>query len=234
MTQTTASPAWRVQRYVCLASTQDMAIAAAEAGDPGRLAILADTQTAGRGSRGRGWTAPAGNLNFSALLRPELPIRPGFWSLLAGVALYEALAPYADGLMLKWPNDLLFDGAKLGGILIDASGYLVIGIGANLAVAPSIAGRRTARLPVHAPDPGVIADRLVCEIERYGALSLDTVIEAWLARAHPLGTPLDIHTPKRRLRGSFAGLTETGCLRINGCAEAISSAEVFVGTEAPG
>jgi len=234
MTENFAAPAWRVQRYACLASTQDTAIAAAVAGDPGRLAILADTQSAGRGSRGRGWTAPEGNLNFSALLRPEAPILPGFWSLLAGIALHEALAPYASGLMLKWPNDLLLDGAKLGGILIDASGYLVMGIGANLAVAPSIEGRHTAHLPAPAPDPGAIADRLVSEIERYSALSLDAIIEAWLDRAHPLGTPLDIHTPQRHLTGSFAGLTETGCLRINGYDEAISSAEVFIGTKALG
>jgi BirA family biotin operon repressor/biotin-[acetyl-CoA-carboxylase] ligase len=229
-----APPAWRVQRYACLASTQDTAIAAAEAGDPGRLAILADTQTAGRGSRGRAWTAPKGNLNFSALLRPEAPIRPGLWSLLAGIALYEALAPYARGLMLKWPNDLLLDGAKLGGILIEASGYLVMGVGANLAVAPCIEGRRTAHLPQPAPDPAVIAHSLVSQIDRYSAFSLDSIVEAWLDRGHPIGTPLDIHMPQRRLKGAFAGLTETGCLRINGYAEAISSADVFVSTEAPG
>ena len=233
MIQDPAPPAWRVQRYACLASTQDMAIAAAAAGDPGRLAILADTQTAGRGSRGRGWTSPAGNLHFSALLRPSLPIRPGFWSLLAGVALYEALAPSANGLMLKWPNDLLLDGAKLGGILIDASGYVVIGIGANLVTAPFVEGRRTAHLPGPAPDPGVIAERLIGEIERFSVRSLDCVIEAWLERAHPLGTPLDIRMPQRHLKGPFAGLTESGCLRIEGYADAISSAEVFVCTKTP-
>ena len=227
-----APPAWRVQRYACLASTQDMAIAAAEAGDPGRLAILADVQTAGRGSRGRGWTAPAGNLNFSALLRPNSPIRPGFWSLLAGIALYEALSPYARGLMLKWPNDLLLEGGKLGGILIDASAYLVIGIGANLAVSPFIEGRVTAHLPAPAPDPGMIAASLISAIDRCSAFSAADINAAWLARAHPLGTPLDIHTPQRHLKGPFAGLTESGALRIGGYEEPLSSAEVFVGTEA--
>jgi BirA family biotin operon repressor/biotin-[acetyl-CoA-carboxylase] ligase len=212
-----AAPAWRVQRYECLASTQDLAIAAAKDGDPGRLAILADVQTAGRGSRGRTWEAPSGNLNFSALLRPEQRGNPGFWALLAGIALHDALAPFASGLMLKWPNDLLRDGAKLGGILIDASygealNFLVIGMGANLVAAPDIPGRRTTHLPPPAPDPAEIAKDLI----------------RWLARAHPLGTELDIHTPHRRLKGPFAGLTETGALCIAGHTEPLSSAEVFV------
>jgi BirA family biotin operon repressor/biotin-[acetyl-CoA-carboxylase] ligase len=229
-----APPAWRVQRYACLASTQDAAVAAAEAGDPGRLAILADRQTAGRGSRGRGWTAPEGNLNFSALLRPDMPIRPGFWSLLAGIALYDALAPYARGLMLKWPNDLLLEGAKLGGILIDASEFLVIGIGANLAAAPALEGRRTAHLPAPAPDPGVIAEGLLAAIDRYCALSEASIQAAWLDRAHALGTPLDIYTPHRRVVGPFAGLTASGALLVGGYEDPLSSAEVFIGTEALG
>jgi BirA family biotin operon repressor/biotin-[acetyl-CoA-carboxylase] ligase len=232
MRQASAPPAWRVQRYASLASTQDTAIAAAEAGDPGRLAILADVQTAGRGSRGRGWSAPEGNLNVSALLRPNMPIRPGFWSLLAGLALYEALLPYADGLMLKWPNDLLLDGAKIGGILIDASDYLVIGVGANLVAAPVIEGRRTAHLSPPAPDPGVIAEGLVSFIDRFSVFAPADINAAWLDRAHPLGTPLDIHTPQRHLTGMFAGLTETGALRISGHDEPLSSADVFIGTKA--
>jgi BirA family biotin operon repressor/biotin-[acetyl-CoA-carboxylase] ligase len=234
MREAPAAPAWRVQRYACLASTQVTAIAAAEAGDPGRLAILADAQIAGRGSRGRGWIAAEGNLNFSALLRPEPPLRPGFWSLLAGIALYEALAPYARGLMLKWPNDLLLDGAKLGGILIDASAYLVIGIGANLAASPAIEGRRTAHLPPPAPDPRVIAERLMSAIDAYSVASAAEINAAWLDRAHKLGTFLDIRTPQRRLQGAFAGLTTSGALCIEGQDEPLSSAEVFVGTEALG
>ncbi len=232
MREAPAAPAWRVQRYASLASTQDTAIAAAHAGDPGRLAILADMQIAGRGSRGRGWTALAGNLNFSVLLRPALPIQPGFWSLLAGVVLYEALAPYAHGLMLKWPNDLLLDGAKLGGILIDAAGYLVIGMGANLASAPAIEGRHTAHLPSPAPDPGVIAESLTFGLDRYSGCRPEAIIEAWLERAHPVGTPLDIHTLQRHLHGPFAGLTESGALRVGGHDEPLSSAEIFIGTKA--
>jgi BirA family biotin operon repressor/biotin-[acetyl-CoA-carboxylase] ligase len=166
-----APPSWRVQEHKTLASTQDAAIAAARAGDPGRLAILAATQTAGRGSRGRGWLSPAGNLNLSVLLRPDASVPPGLYALLAGVALHEALSAYAAGLMLKWPNDLLLGGAKLGGILIDASfaaagvpDWVVIGIGANLAVAPHIAGRETAALPPPAPRWGPNC----CSAQRHG------------------------------------------------------------------
>jgi len=226
-----APPPWRVQAHEALASTQDAAIEAARAGDPGRLAILAHTQTAGRGSRGRGWTSPPGNLNLSVLLRPETPQPPGLYALLAGVALHKALSPYAQNLMLKWPNDLLLGGAKLGGILIDASfaadgtpAWFVIGIGANLATAPDIAGRQTAALLLPARNPREIAETILNALD-----TTENIPAEWLKRAHPRGTHLHIETPSRRIEGTFQGITETGALRLEHHDEPISSGEVFLG-----
>jgi BirA family biotin operon repressor/biotin-[acetyl-CoA-carboxylase] ligase len=226
-----APPSWRVQAHENLASTQDAAIAAARAGDPGRLAILAHTQTAGRGSRGRGWTSPPGNLNLSVLLRPETPLPPGLYALLAGVALHKALSPYANNLMLKWPNDVLLDGAKLGGILIDASfdshgtpAWFVIGIGANLAMAPDIAGRQTAALPPPAPNPRDIAENILNALD-----TTEDIRREWLKRAHQRGTRLHIETSYKNIDGAFQGITETGALRLAHHAEPISSGEVFLG-----
>ncbi len=232
MTQA-SPPAWRWERHAALPSTQDAALAAAHAGDPGRLAILADTQTAGRGSRGRTWTSPPGTLNLSVLLRPEQGSREtGRWALLAAVSLYEALSPYAEGLMLKWPNDVLLHGAKLAGILIDCqpgeAGFVVIGLGANLATAPQISDRVTARLPSPAPPAAAVADRLVAALDAWGAHDTPSLVDAWLARAHPIGTLLDVQTQQRRVRGAFAGLTDAGALRLAGEAAVIHSAEVFL------
>ncbi len=226
---------WRLQRHAQLASTQDTAVAAAQAGEAGFLAILADTQTAGRGSRGRGWVAPAGNLNLSLMLRPRDRVPdPGYWAMLAGVALHSALARYTDGLMLKWPNDLLLHGAKLGGILIDsclAAGgcldWLVIGMGANLSQAPHVHGRTAACLPKPAPAPDEVARAVLHAFDRWAQADLHA---AWLARAHPAGTEIDVVTRQGRVRGRFAGLTPRGELLLAGHPGPIGSAEVFLTT----
>ena len=224
---------WRLQHSAHLASTQSTAIAAAHNGEAGFLAVLADRQTAGRGSRGRTWLAPAGNLNLSILLRPpnRLP-DPGYWAMLAGVALHSALAPFTGGLILKWPNDLLLNGAKLGGILIDSGltpggqlGWVVIGLGANLAQAPRCEDRLTACLPAPAPAPADIAESVLEAFDHWADADLRP---AWLARAHPPGTVIDVVTLRSRLRGRFAGLTERGELLLDGHPVPISSAEVFL------
>ena len=154
--------------------------------------------------------------------------------MLAGVALHSALAPFAERLMLKWPNDVLLCGAKLGGILIDSSvlpngllDWVVIGIGANLARAPQCEGRLTACLPAPAPPAAAIAAAVLGEFDRWATADFHA---AWLARAHRPGTVIDVATQDRRLRGRFAGLTARGELLLEGYPAPISSAEVFLST----
>jgi BirA family biotin operon repressor/biotin-[acetyl-CoA-carboxylase] ligase len=227
---------WRWEHHGELASTQDRAIEAARAGEGGHLAILADRQSAGRGSRGRVWSAPAGNLNLSLLVRPgHVAPDPGRWSLLAALALHTALSPYAPGLMLKWPNDVLLNGGKLAGVLIDTQmgahnlpDWVVIGLGANLAAAPAIPGRATAHLPLPAPAPGAIASAITHALDAHAHLPTDAIAAAWLARAHPIGTALDIRIPGSRFTGTFAGLSPAGALLLHNHPCPITSAEVFV------
>ncbi len=231
-----APHAWRWEHHGELASTQDRAIAAARAGENGQLAIMADRQTAGRGSRGRAWCAPEGNLNLSLLIRPrQAAADPGRWSLLAALALHAALRPYAPGLMLKWPNDVLLAGAKLAGILIDSQlgrnntlDWVVIGLGANLAAAPTIPGRPTAHLLPPAPAPATIAAAITRAIDAHAHLPTAAIAAAWLAHAHPIGTALDIRTPTATFAGTFAGLTPAGALLLHNHPCPITSAEVFV------
>jgi BirA family biotin operon repressor/biotin-[acetyl-CoA-carboxylase] ligase len=229
-----APPAWRVHTHQTLASTQQAAIEAAHAGDPGRLAILAKIQTEGRGSRGRAWASAPGNLYASLLIRPQTPIQTGHYALLAGIALHDALAPYAENLMLKWPNDLLLNGAKLGGILIDAAmtpqntlDWLVIGIGANLKTAPHIAGRATACLKPPPPEPEDVLTSLLAAIDHH--MGANNIPEKWLKNAHPPGTHLDIRTPTRHIKGVFETITAQGALKLQNIAEPIASGDVFLG-----
>lgn len=120
-------------------SSNSQLLARAEAGAPSGSVLVADRQTAGRGRRGRPWlSAPGDSLTFSLLWRfPAESTAPGGLSLAVGLALAEGLASLGlRGLGLKWPNDLLLDGLKLGGVLVELqAGQLrsaVIGIGLNL------------------------------------------------------------------------------------------------------
>jgi len=122
-------------------STNTRARELAEAGAPGGTVVTAREQTAGRGRRGRAWTAPEGKaLLYSAILRPldERHLLLPLSAPLAVCAAAESLRPGAE-CMVKWPNDVWLEGRKLAGILIEAKpqdGWAVIGVGLNLSIAP--------------------------------------------------------------------------------------------------
>jgi BirA family biotin operon repressor/biotin-[acetyl-CoA-carboxylase] ligase len=208
---------------------------AAHQGAPGRLAIIANQQTAGRGRGGNIWNAPAGNLNFSALLRPDHAAPPGYWPLLSGLALHDSIAdalPTPNGLMLKWPNDVLLHGAKLAGILIDSAmgsngtpDWVVIGIGVNIAAAPEIPGRATTCLADHGahPTPQALAASIAKKLDHWMANDFPTIRAAWLTRAHPVGTPLSINGAPA---GAFAGLSPEGALLLAGHQAAIHVGDI--------
>lgn len=135
----------RVLVYPELASTSSHARDGVEAGALGAGdAVLADVQTAGRGRRGRRWFAPAGRaLTLSVVLRPPPGPRPGTAAILAAVATTRAVEAGGCGtLAIKWPNDLMRAGRKVGGLLIesavrpDGEPLLVVGIGLNLDLRP--------------------------------------------------------------------------------------------------
>jgi BirA family biotin operon repressor/biotin-[acetyl-CoA-carboxylase] ligase len=152
-------------------STNRMAADLARAGAADGLVVGADHQTAGRGRRGRSWDSrPGGSLLVSVVLRPVPPLV----TLAAGVAAAEACRVVAGvTVRLKWPNDVLAAGGKVGGILSELVGdAAVVGLGLNLAWAP----------------PG--AARLGPDVDR------DAVLDAWLAA---LDAPGDVLARYRRL-----------------------------------
>jgi BirA family biotin operon repressor/biotin-[acetyl-CoA-carboxylase] ligase len=182
------------------ASTNTVLMQRAADGAPSGTVLVADRQTAGRGSRGRTWIAsPEASLTFSVLWAfPGQLARLSGLSLAVGVAVVRALTRCgAGGVMLKWPNDVLYDGAKLGGILVELGGegeasYAVIGLGINLRV-PESAAIGAAALPPAAldkiaaapPDRHVLLSALLVELARvfdhFATGGFSGLREAWQA-----------------------------------------------------
>lgn len=154
-------------------------------------------------------------------LRTEDPPAPSL-ALAAGLALIEAIDTAVPGrnLMLKWPNDLMLGGAKLAGILLERSGDRVVaGFGVNLATAPRIEGRATADLGA-AIAPKAFAPLLAASFARlldaWRPAEPEAFARAWLARAHPIGTPLSVHGGTSEIAsGKFAGIEPDGALRLD-------------------
>jgi BirA family biotin operon repressor/biotin-[acetyl-CoA-carboxylase] ligase len=219
-------------------STNDEAAAALRAGDPGRLWIVAGEQRAGRGRHGRAWTSPRGNLYASLLLvDPCEPATAPQLGFIAGLALHEAAAAEtglgAPRLALKWPNDLLLDGAKAAGLLLeghqgrDGGFAVVIGFGVNVAAAPSDAGYPTAALRSARPDLSAAA--LLRSLSRTFAERFETWRRArgegigdafrpvrgeWLTRAAGVGGTVTIRLPSGARSGAFVGLDHAGRLQL--------------------
>ena len=226
-----------LERVEEVGSTSDELKQRAAAG-AGECALLARRQTCGRGRLGRSWGAVDGNLLLSVLLRPTAPFQPGPWSLLAAVAVAEALeavlppgAPQRAPLRLKWPNDVLLNGAKVAGILLEAGldagpgarPWLVAGFGVNLAGAPRNLDRPTASvadLVSPPPTPDAFAPSLLATLARWRA-TLDRdgfppIRAAWLARGPARGDPVAAGAGPKRVAGRFAGIGPDGALLLDG------------------
>jgi BirA family transcriptional regulator, biotin operon repressor / biotin---[acetyl-CoA-carboxylase] ligase len=194
------------------------------------------TQDAGRGRQGREWVSEVGNFFGSTLvtLTPADPA-PSSLSLTAGLALIEAVDVAVPGqaLMLKWPNDLLLGHAKLAGILLERVGdRVVVGFGVNLASAPKLEGRDAAALN-GAILPQAFGPLLAGSFARLLSLwrtsEPEAFAQAWLARAHPVGTRLTVHSgPGEKVSGIFDGIDSDGALRLrrDGNVEVIRAGDV--------
>ena len=198
------------------------------AAQPDLTVLVADAQSAGRGRRGRAWHSPAGaQLILSLYLRLDGGVRvAGGLSLVAGLAAAEALHGLgASRVRLKWPNDLIADGRKLGGILIEASSACaVIGIGINLdlpdAAAAAIDQPWTDldRLGVPAQRDEVVAAllaQLLPLLERFRARGLDAELRArWEAFDAFAGASVRVEAGSVQHEGRMLGLAPDGALRL--------------------
>jgi BirA family transcriptional regulator, biotin operon repressor / biotin---[acetyl-CoA-carboxylase] ligase len=184
--------------------------------------LVALQQETGRGRQGRSWLSAAGNFYGSTLveLRGSEPPAQTL-SLAAGLALVEAIdvAGPTQPLILKWPNDVMLLGRKLAGILLERSGdRVVVGFGVNLGTAPPLADRPAASLgglllpQAFAP---LLATSFARLLELWRQSEPGLMAQAWLARAHPIGSRLTVHSSgDETASGWFDGIEPDGALRL--------------------
>lgn len=215
---------------------------------------FAEAQSAGRGRRGRHWVAtPYRNILFSIAWRFDRgPAAMAGLSLAAGVAVLRALAEFgAHPLGLKWPNDILLDGRKLAGLLVDLRGeaagpsLVVLGLGLNVQLSTCDAGRidqpwaaLSEILPVPV-DRNRLAAVLVAHLadmfrvfERDG---FEAFREEWERRHLYTGKPVQLHTGQERIVGTVEGIDAQGGLRVRdaaGAVRAFHSGEVSLRADA--
>ncbi|MBA3942654.1 MAG: biotin--[acetyl-CoA-carboxylase] ligase [Sphingopyxis sp.] len=184
--------------------------------------LVADRQSAGRGRLGRAWGDGLGNFMGSTVVHLTTgDPSPATLALVAGVALAKAVKALAPdvGATLKWPNDLLIDGAKCAGILMERTGNsVVVGIGVNLVSAPELPDRATVSLA----DKGATVDRdrfaealaiaMVDALWAWRQEGIESIVRAWLPDGHAVGTLLRVS--EQGIDGTFDGLAPDGALRL--------------------
>ena len=190
--------------------------------------LVARRQTAGRGRQGRAWFDGAGNFMGSTLVTVgEGGPPPATLSFVAALAVRDAAAEaLGEGaaLALKWPNDVLLDGGKLSGILLEmVRGHIIVGIGVNLARAPDLPDRKTAAIADCVVSPPLedfaasLASAFARRLAAWRSYGLGPTLHAFLGLSiHAQGSPLTVHdTDGSVLSGTFAGLEESdGALRL--------------------
>lgn len=188
--------------------------------------LVADRQFAGKGRQGRTWFDGHGNFMGSTVVHPGHGDPPaGTLSLVIALAVAEAVGPHLPPPQrptLKWPNDIMLDGAKLCGILLEMVGRsVIVGIGVNLAAAPDLPDRRTVALGDSGPVPdrdlfaADLARHVEAELVRWRTYGLGPIATRWQTLAHPVGTPLLVGEPGDvPIEGQFAGLSSDGALQL--------------------
>lgn len=206
--------------------------------------IMARRQTAAKGRRGRAWVNPEGNFAATLIMRPYgTPAQAALRSFFAAGALFETLAMQVDRsrLAFKWPNDVLMDGGKVAGILLESAGtatgvdWLAIGIGVNLKNVP--VGIRDAAFPPVALDGSVdaedfleiLAGHMATEEALYARLGFEPIRSKLLRHAARLGEVITARTPKHDLTGVFETIDDDGnlILKTSDGVVSIAAADVY-------
>jgi BirA family transcriptional regulator, biotin operon repressor / biotin---[acetyl-CoA-carboxylase] ligase len=242
-----AAAGHRLRAHETLASTNAEALTLARRGDRGPLWIVATRQTAGRGRRGNAWVSPPGNLYATLLLTdPAPPQCAPELSFVTALALHDAILERAPALRaalaLKWPNDMLCNGAKLAGILIEGERTadalaVAIGIGVNCQSHPPqtpypVTDLKAAGAVVTAADLfETLSAAMLSRLRQWrGGAGFTDIRADWMARGAGLGAEMRAKLPDREIVGRGEGLDERGRLLLrlpDGSVEAIAAGEVF-------
>jgi BirA family biotin operon repressor/biotin-[acetyl-CoA-carboxylase] ligase len=213
--------------------------------------VLALEQTAGHGRRGRAWASPKGNFFASLVLQPkEAPNQVALRSFVAALALRDAFVAAtgrAEAFKLKWPNDVLLNGGKVAGILLESVGagqgvtHLIIGIGVNLVAAPGADQVEPGAVPPVSllsetgirVSPEAFLDLLAVAYARYEqqftTYGFAPVRTAWLQEAARLGETITARTTAETMTGRFETIDDTGNLILTTAKgqRAIPAADIF-------
>lgn len=237
MTFLSLHPLCLLKHYARLGSTMDKARELIARGDSrGGTIILTDEQIAGRGRYGRIWVSPLGNLYFSLILRPKCSlIEAAQISFVTAVAMGEvigALLPNSLSFCYKWPNDILVEGRKLAGILLESEGqaksltdWLIIGVGVNVLSHPTGQNMLTTdlrELGIKNPEREKILQAFSFSffewLERWERTGFECVRQAWLKMACGIGESIrtSINTAKgnKEIVGKFIDIDAQGALII--------------------
>jgi BirA family biotin operon repressor/biotin-[acetyl-CoA-carboxylase] ligase len=244
-----------VQLFDELDSTNAEARRRAEAGEVASAWIVARRQTSGRGRRGRSWQSETGNL-FATLshITHKSPAEAAQVTFVAALAVAELLEAFAapGTVSIKWPNDVLLAGEKAAGILVESGAHtvgglwLAVGIGVNLAHAPTGTERPATSLAHHlradvAYPPsvdvavGVLAEAFEAWRARWETLGFQPVLDAWTARTQGLDGPCVARLGHETVSGVAEGVAPDGSLRLrtpDGALRLISAGDVFFGEAA--
>lgn len=237
---------FRTTKLLSTISTNEDAKRAAERGEADGFVVHAEQQTAGRGRQGRVWDSPVGNLYASTLLRIDSSLQSaGHYSFITALAIADALQAFIPtaNIQLKWPNDVLVDGKKISGILLEAAtvvdgkvAWLVIGTGINVRHHPENAAYPTTSIIDCGGDPDLSADKVLTLFLQH--------LSAWCAIYRDVGFPairstwlhhakkgwLTARLPHCTYEGEFLDLDDQGRLIIrlaDGAEQAIAAADIF-------
>ncbi len=206
----------------------------AERGEVSPVWLIAKSQTAGRGRRGRTWTSHSGNLMATLLFNTEQPPQQiALLGFATGVALAETIDAIAGAgtAQLKWPNDVFINGAKVSGIMLDAGtlsggeSWVALAFGVNLADAPQNIDQATTclrdLLPPDAPTPdpleffSLLRPRLESWAARIDREGFEPLRRAWLGRTYGMGSEARVVQGETTLEGRIAGLSSRGELELD-------------------
>lgn len=239
---------WRHLDLLAVGSTNAEAMALAADGDPGNLWVTAAEQTAGRGRRGRDWTSPPGNLYASSLtVDPGPPATLANLPLVSAIAVRDAIAacgvPEGTSLKIKWPNDILLNGAKCCGMLLESQSMrdgrmaVVAGCGVNIVSHPDPGIYRATALNregISATPPVLFAhlarafDDALRLWDRGAGIA--AIRERWIENAHGIGEPITVNLATGQLEGLFEGIDADGVLLLRtgqGTIRRISAGDLF-------
>jgi len=237
---------FRLVAYETIGSTNDELRRLAREGAGEGLVVIAGQQTAGRGRRGRAWISPPGNLYSSTLIRPDCAVavaaQLGFVAALGVTGAIGELAPGID-LRCKWPNDVLADGKKISGILLetemvagDKPDFVILGVGVNLASSPRdtpYPATSLAEEGVAGIAPAVMVTTFIRHFSGWLAAwrrdGFAPVRDAWLARAMGLGETIQVRLERDTLHGRFVDMDNDGALLLDmpSGSRRVAAGEVF-------